>query len=104
MGKKKGSKKRCPHCNKLYSASYINAHIRKVHGRVPPKKGPHRGKVKGRGNYYVQRDSKGRFKEWTRVMPEGIRADKAKKAKTRPKKPGKGHRGDYPKRRKKGVK
>ena len=61
------------------------------------KRGAHRGKVQGRPNYYVQRDAKGRFKDWTEIMPRGVMTDAAKKAKNRPKKTGKGHRGDYPK-------
>jgi len=51
-------------------------------------------------NYYVQRDRKGRFKKWTKIMPLGVSADerrKAKKEKPRSK-PGYGHRADYPRR------
>ena len=89
MAKKK--RKRCPHCNKLYSPSYLQTHIRREHG----KKGAHRGKVKGRPNHYAQRNSKGQFTKWTEIMPAGIRRDAATKSKHRPKKPGQGHRGDY---------
>jgi len=48
-------------------------------------------------NYYVQRDRKGRFKKWTRIMPGSVKTDKARKAKKKlPKsKPGYGHRADY---------
>jgi len=96
MGKKQ--KKRCPYCNRLYAPSYLNTHIRRVHKREPPKLGAHRGKVKGRPNSYVQRDARGRFKKWTEIMPRGVRADKARESRTRPKKPGRGNRGDYNKR------
>jgi hypothetical protein len=60
-----------------------------------------RYKVKGRPNYYVQRDRKGRFKKWTKIMPPGIRTDTRRKAKKKmPRsKPGYGHRADYPRRK-----
>ena len=49
-------------------------------------------------NHYVVRDRRGRFKKWTKIMPLGVSADKARKAKKKlPRsKPGYGHRADYP--------
>lgn len=66
----------------------------------------HRGKVKGKPAHYVKRDKRGRFKKWTGVG-RSIRADRRKKVghkripKTRTKRlrTGYGHKGDYPRKR-----
>jgi len=55
-----------------------------------------RYRIKRAGGYYVQRDSKGRFKKWT-SMPRGIQVDKRKKVGQKRKESGYGHQQDYPK-------
>ena len=47
--------------------------------------------------YYVERKANGQFLKWTKI-PNSIRADERVKAKNKPKKPGHGQEGDYPKR------
>ncbi|MBC8223264.1 hypothetical protein H8E65_01640 [Candidatus Bathyarchaeota archaeon] len=103
MGKKKGSKKCCPHCNKLFSPSYINAHIRNVHGREPPRstKAPGRSRIKaspGGETFYVVRRKDGTFKDWVKIS-RSIAQDALRKAETVPSRSGRGHQGDYPKRK-----
>jgi hypothetical protein len=46
------------------------------------------------GKFYVERDKHGHFVKWTSIG-KSITADKRKKSKTHPKKPGFGHMGDY---------
>lgn len=46
------------------------------------------------GKFYVTRDKYGHFKKWTSVS-KSVAADKRKKSRTHPKKPGYGHMGDY---------
>ena len=50
-------------------------------------------KVRGKTSYAV-RDKKGRFKDIQNIG-RAIRADSRRKAKSKPKKKGKGHTGDY---------
>jgi hypothetical protein len=58
-----------------------------------------RYRVKRTPGHYVQRDRRGRFRDWTSI-PRGIRRDAAKKAPERRKESGYGHRQDYKRRRK----
>jgi len=53
-----------------------------------------RYKVKRVKGYYVQRDSKGRFKKWTSI-PRGIRVDQQKKVAQERRESGYGHQQDY---------
>jgi len=57
-----------------------------------------RYRIKRTPGHYVQRDSKGRFKSWTKIH-RGIRVDEPRKAKRkRPRSQyGYGHQADYPK-------
>ena len=48
--------------------------------------------------FYVVRTKLGHFKKWTNIG-KSLAADKRVRSKTRPKKPGYGHRGDYKRRR-----
>lgn len=47
-------------------------------------------------NHYVERDKKGRFKDWTNIG-KSIHADARQSAKFKPSKTGYGHLGDYDK-------
>jgi len=58
-----------------------------------------RYRIKRTPGYYVRRDRRGRFRDWTSI-PRGIRIDARKKAKQKRSEPGYGHRQDYPRRRK----
>lgn len=51
------------------------------------------------GKYYVERKANGQFQKWTSIA-ESMKADKRRKAKNKPKGKGRGHQGDY--QRKKG--
>lgn len=53
-----------------------------------------RTKIKKKRSFYVTRDSKGRIKKWT-AIGKSLKADRRRKAKSKPKKRGRGHRGDY---------
>jgi len=53
-----------------------------------------RQRLKAKPGAYVERGRGGKFKKWTPVE-RSIRADAARLARTRPTKPGYGHRGDY---------
>lgn len=46
------------------------------------------------GRFYVERYADGRFKKWTSIG-KSIAADKRKKSRFHPKKPGYGNIGDY---------
>jgi len=70
-------------------------------GKTRRKKGARRYKVKRRPGYYVVRDRLGRFKRWVKI-PRSISVDATRKAKHQPKRPGYGHKGDYPARKGKG--
>jgi hypothetical protein len=59
-----------------------------------------RYRVERTSGYYVERDKKGRFKNWTSI-PKGIQRDQPRKAREKKEKSdyGYGHRADYPKRK-----
>jgi len=75
-------------------------------GKPKKKKNPREGQgaarnvIRGREGFYVERYANGRFKKWVK-KPDSIRADARQKAENQPKRPGHGHRGDYPKRKRK---
>jgi len=54
----------------------------------------------GDKTFLVVRDKNGKFKDWVSI-PRSIAQDTMRKAENQPKKPGLGHRGDYPKRKSK---
>jgi len=53
-----------------------------------------RYRIKRTPGYYVRRDRRGRFQDWTSI-PRGIRLDARKKVKQKRREPGYGHRQDY---------
>ena len=63
------------------------------------KHGP-RYKIPRAPGHYVERDKHGRFKKWS-AIEKSIKVDARKKAKHEGKRPGYGHRKDYPKKKKK---
>ena len=65
-------------------------------------KAPGRSRIKaspGGETFYVVRRKDGTFKDWVKIS-RSIAQDALRKAKTVPKRSGRGHQGDYPKKKK----
>lgn len=65
-------------------------------------KAPGRSRIKaspGGETFYVVRRKDGTFKDWVKIS-RSIAQDALRKAKNVPSRPGRGHQGDYPKRKK----
>ncbi len=62
--------------------------------RFLKKRGSKLGSGKAGASYYVVRDSKGRIKKWVKVG-SSLKADRKRKSSNKPKRKGRGHKGDY---------
>ena len=62
--------------------------------RYLKKRGSKLGSGKASTSFYVVRDSKGHIKKWVKVG-SSLKADKRRKSSNKPKRKGRGHKGDY---------
>ena len=83
-------------------AKEIKKTKKKVSKAKKSTKAPGRSRIKaspGGETFYIVRRRDGTFKDWVKIS-RSIAQDALRKSDTVPKQPGRGHQGDYPKKRK----